>query len=86
MKQFTYVVADPLGIHARPAGLLAKEAAAFPGVTVTLSKGNQSARAGQLMKLMGLGVKQGDRITVTVEGPAEAEAAEALHRFLTERL
>ena len=26
MKQFTYTINDPLGIHARPAGLLAKEA------------------------------------------------------------
>ena len=29
MKQFTYTVSDPLGIHARPAGLLAKEAKKF---------------------------------------------------------
>ena len=26
MKEFKYVITDPLGIHARPAGLLAKEA------------------------------------------------------------
>ena len=27
MKQFTYTITDPVGIHARPAGLLAKAAA-----------------------------------------------------------
>ena len=29
MKQFTYVITDEAGIHARPAGLLVKEAAKF---------------------------------------------------------
>ncbi len=29
MKQFTYVITDPLGIHARPAGLLAKQAKSY---------------------------------------------------------
>ena len=29
MKDFKYKVMDPIGIHARPAGLLAKEAAKY---------------------------------------------------------
>ena len=29
MKQFTYVINDPIGIHARPAGLLVKAAKAL---------------------------------------------------------
>lgn len=32
MKQFTYVITDEAGIHARPAGLLVKEAAKLPAV------------------------------------------------------
>ena len=28
MKEFTYTITDPVGIHARPAGLLAKAAMA----------------------------------------------------------
>ena len=36
MKQFNYTINDPLGIHARPAGLLAKEAKKFASVcTIT---------------------------------------------------
>ena len=30
MKEFKYVIKDEQGIHARPAGLFVKEAAAFP--------------------------------------------------------
>ena len=38
MKQFTYIITDEAGIHARPAGLLVKEAAKFASTT-TIAKG-----------------------------------------------
>ena len=37
MAKFTYVVQDNEGIHARPAGMLAKEAKALEGVKVTIA-------------------------------------------------
>ncbi len=86
MKQFTYTVQDPLGIHARPAGMLAKAAKAFADTTITITKGEATAKASQLMKLMSLGVKQGDTITLTCEGAHEDAALEALSKFITESL
>ena len=45
MKQFQYVITDPVGIHARPAGLLVKAAKALDS-TVTIEKvGGKSAAA-----------------------------------------
>lgn len=86
MKEFTYTITDPLGIHARPAGLLAKTAKGFAGTTVTVAKDGNTVKASQLMKLMGLGVKHGDTITVAAEGPAEAEAIAAMEQFLKANL
>ena len=43
-------------------------------------------KASQLMKLMGLGVKQGDHVTVAAEGPAEEEAITAMKKFFEENL
>lgn len=86
MKEFTYLVTDELGIHARPAGLLAKLAKTFPGTTVTVTKGSSTVKASQLMKLMNLGVKKGDEVKVAAEGPAEDEAAAALEQFFKENL
>ena len=86
MQQFTTIINDPLGIHARPAGLLAKASKAFPDTVVTIIKGENAAKATQLMKLMSLGVKQGDEITVTAEGPSEAETIAALKQFFHENL
>ena len=34
MTEFKYLIKDPIGIHARPAGLLAKLAKSFEGTTV----------------------------------------------------
>ncbi len=86
MKEFKYTITDPLGIHARPAGLLAKTAKGFGDTVVTIAKAGNAVKASQLMKLMGLGVKQGDEITVTAEGPAEAEAIAEMEKFLKENL
>ena len=86
MKQFEYTIKDPLGIHARPAGMLAKVAKGFGETVVTVTKGENTVKASQLMKLMGLGVKTGDTITVAAEGPAEDEAIEAVKKFIEETL
>mgnify|MGYP000426449491 FL=1 len=46
MKEFEFVVTDPQGIHARPAGLLVKEAKKFES-NISVFKG---ARKGDLKK------------------------------------
>jgi len=69
-------------MHARPAGKLAKEAAQYQSV-VTLLKGEKKADTRRLMALMGLGIKQGDTVTVQVEGPDEDTAAPAVEEYLS---
>lgn len=86
MKQFIYTIKDPLGIHARPAGMLAKAAKAFADTTVTVSKNGTTVKASQLMKLMSLGVKQGDEVVVAAEGASEEAAIEAMETFFKENL
>ena len=44
MREFKYVITDPEGIHARPAGLLVKEAKQFNS-TITLECGGKKAAA-----------------------------------------
>lgn len=85
MKQFEYVITDSVGIHARPAGLLVKAAAAYKS-KITITKGEKSAEAKKLMALMGLGVKCGDTVTVSIEGEDEDIAASAIESFFKEKL
>lgn len=81
MMEFKCVINDELGIHARPAGQLAKEAKNFGETTISVTKGDKTVKASQLMKLMGLGVKKGDEVTVSAEGGDEAAAIEAMKAF-----
>lgn len=85
MQNFDYEIRDELGIHARPAGALVKKAKGFKS-KITVSKNGKAADATRLLAVMGLGVKCGDRVYVTVQGADETEAAESLRRFFTENL
>ena len=85
MKEFQYTVKDACGIHARPAGLLVKVAKGFSS-TATLEKEGKSCDLRKLMALMGMGVKQGDTVTVKVEGEDEDAASEAIQKFLSENV
>lgn len=86
MKTITYTITDPLGIHARPAGLLVKAAKAFAGTEITLTKGDKTAKCTQLMKLMGMGIKGGDTVTITASGDGEDAAIEAMEAFFHSNL
>ena len=81
MLEFKCVINDELGIHARPAGQLAKEAKNFGDTVISVTKGDKTVKASQLMKLMGLGVKKGDEVTVSAEGGDEAAAIDAMKAF-----
>ena len=81
MKEFTFTVTDENGIHARPAGQLVKEAKAFAS-TITVEKGDKNCDMKKLLKLMGMGIKQNDTITVKIEGEDEEECAAKVEEFL----
>ena len=80
MKTFEYTIKDELGIHARPAGLLVKEAKKYES-ECTITKDGKTKKLTQLMMLMSLGVKQGETVTVTAEGADEDTAIEGLKAF-----
>ena len=85
MKEFKHVIQDPLGLHARPAGMLVKAVAKSASkITVTAPTG--SADCKRLMAVMRLAAKQGMELTFKVEGPDEETAAAELQAFLTENL
>ena len=81
MKEFTYRITDPVGIHARPAGMLAKKASELDS-TVTIIKDGKSADTRRLMALMQLGIKENDEITVRIEGGNEDKNAHEILTFL----
>ena len=78
MKEFKYVVTDPEGLHARPAGILVKKAAEFQS-KIMIDKAGKAADAKRILGVMGLGVKKGEEVTITAEGEDEETAIVAPH-------
>ena len=72
---------DPLGIHARPAALMIKTAAGFAS-DIRLNAKGKSIALSSILSLMTLGLKQGVRMNITVEGPDEVQAAKTLRAVL----
>lgn len=85
MVSFSYVIRDELGIHARPAGMLAKLASTFQSKIVIDCPGG-SADAKRLISIMKLGTQKGDTAAFTIEGDDEEAAAAALEKFMQENL
>ena len=86
MKSFDYVITDPVGIHARPAGILVKEVKNYKDSTITLAKGEKSVNLLKLMALMQMGIKQGDKVTVSVEGGDEDAVCAKIEEFFKANL
>ena len=74
MKTIEYTITDALGIHARPAGLLVKEAGKFAS-KIMIASPKKEVDAKRIMGVMGLGVKGGDTVKLTIEGEDEETAA-----------
>ena len=85
MKEFSYTIKDELGIHARPAGLLVKQASKFNSAII-IEKDDKKGDAKKIFSVMGLGVKSGDTITVRTQGEDEEDAKNAILSFLEENL
>ena len=85
MKEFTYVIKDELGIHARPAGLLVKAAGALKS-EVKLAAHQKEVDAKRIMGVMSLGVKNGEEVKVIINGEDEEAGFEALQTFFAENL
>lgn len=85
MKNFSYVITDELGIHARPAGLLVKAAGTCES-KITLTKAGKEVDAKKIIAVMSLGAKKGDEVTVTIDGTDEDSALESIKKFFEENL
>ena len=72
MQTFKCIVENPMGMHARPAALIAQLCVGIKSI-VTFKCNNRIANGNNVLQLLGLGAKKGDLIEITVEGENETE-------------
>jgi len=85
MKESSYIIKDPLGIHARPAGLLIKKLQEFSS-DVVIIRGSDRCEGKKMLALMKMRVKAGEEITLQFKGTDEEAAATAVKTYLSEVL
>jgi multiphosphoryl transfer protein len=72
---------NKVGLHARPAAVLANEARRFHA-TIELEKGSAKANAKSIVAVLGLSTKRGDEVRLRAVGVDAAAAVETLSRLL----
>jgi PTS hybrid protein len=77
------VLTNDLGLHARPAALLARSVAELDA-QITITKGDHQADATSVLALLGLATTKGDRLTVTARGDQADEAIARIQRLASE--
>ena len=81
MKEIIYVVNNSLGIHARPAALLAQCCINFKSA-VMVAKDDLKADGDNVLQILALGAKKGDTLKVTIDGEDEEAAEKAINELL----
>ncbi|MDO4490327.1 MAG: HPr family phosphocarrier protein [Lachnospiraceae bacterium] len=85
MREFNYTIKSQVGIHLRPAAELTAVAERFDS-RVRITKEDVTMNGKSVMSVISLCVKQGDEVTITVEGKDEDLACNALQDFFESRL
>lgn len=74
-------IVDPIGLHARPASILVKEAKKYQSKMMIRYK-EKEADLTAMLKILSLSVSEGSEIEVTAEGIDEKEALENLLQIM----
>ena len=85
MTELNVVVKDKLGIHARPAAVIAKTASTFKS-KITLELNGKTVLANSILQIMFLAAKSDDSIRICTEGEDEAEAAKAIEEIISSEM
>jgi phosphotransferase system HPr (HPr) family protein len=77
VHQATFIITDPVGLHARPAAILIRTAGQYQA-SVSIEHAGKHADARSIIQILGLGARQGSPVTIVAEGTDSAEALAAV--------
>ena len=83
-KSITFVVADPVGLHARPATILVNQASKFAS-EIYLAYNGKQVNLKSIMGVMSLGVPTKASVTITAEGEDEEEVINSISKVIKEQ-
>lgn len=81
MKELEIQITNPTGLHTRPGTEFVKLAKTFAS-DITVKKGEKSANAKSLVKLLQIGISQNDTIVICANGEDEEKAIADLSAYI----
>ena len=81
MKTFRCIVKNPVGIHARPAALIAQFCVGIKSA-VKITCNGKTASGSDVLQILALNARKDDILDVEVDGISEAEDAEKLKELI----
>lgn len=75
-------ITAPSGMHARPAGELAKLIKALAPVSISFRTASREVNAASMLALLSLGLKCGTEIEICAQGGDETAAVQAVAAFI----
>lgn len=86
MIEKVVLVQNARGIHLRPSGLIAAALRDYPGKAWVVSADGQETRiTSSPLSIMGLSLRQGDVVTLRLEGEGEAEKLDELAGLFSQK-
>lgn len=85
MISFEHVIRNPVGLHARPAGLLTKLVKEH-NYTINISYNGRTVRADRMLQMVSLGAVTGATILVGIFGETSGEDIRLIRTFFEEQL
>ena len=85
MKEYKCYIDSPLGLHARPAALIAKLCVNLKS-NVTIINNDKEVSGNDVLGILSLNAKKDDQIIIKVEGKDEEEDLEKIKELLNENL
>ncbi|MGI6668544.1 MAG: HPr family phosphocarrier protein [Acetivibrionales bacterium] len=81
MVEKEIVIKSPSGLQSKSAAVFIQKASGYKS-DVWVFKGGKKADGKSLLGILSLEIRKGDKITLSVEGGDEAEAAAGLEKYL----
>lgn len=81
MKEFEITIKNPTGLHTRPGSEFVKLAKTFAS-DISIKKGEKSANAKSLVKVLQIGISQNDVIMISANGEDEEKAIASLADYI----
>lgn len=83
MQQEDITITNSVGLHARPASLFVQTSNKFTS-EIQVEYQEKKANAKSILQILSLGVKQGERISIKIDGDDELQALTTLRKLIAE--